>query len=154
MTAKETHESTDVARTIDEGTKRIFDATETLRQAAWQSFDRRRAFEWKLSFGLWTPLALSIAGLAAGEVTLGEDAAPERWFVSVIAFAVFVLHGWWSVYLAHVNAADLRKSYVYVAELFDGEPELGFEAEVAGGGGVVGFVHYAGTIKLDCCGSM
>jgi hypothetical protein len=116
MTANKTNHSTEVVRSINESAKRFFDAVESLRQAAWESFDRRRAFEWKLSFGLWTALALSIAGLAAGQVTFKPDAVAERWFVSAIASIVVVLHGWWSLYLAQVNDADLRKSYIYERE--------------------------------------
>lgn len=114
MTTVKTNQGTDIVRSIDEDTKRFFDAVESLRQAAWQSFDRRRAFEWKLSFGLWTALGAIIAGLAIGQATL--KSAPEQLFLSAVTLVVFVLHGWWSFFLDQANRADLDKSYVYERE--------------------------------------
>jgi hypothetical protein len=114
MTADKINQDTNVVRSINENTKRYFDTVESLRQAAWQSFNQRRAFEWKLSFGLWTALSAIIAGLAIGQATL--KSTPERWVLSAISVVVVVLHGLWSFFLNKVNRADLDKSYVYERE--------------------------------------
>lgn len=114
MTNDRNNQSTDVVRSLNDNAKRYFDAVESLRQAAWQTFDRRRAFEWKLSFGLWTALSSIIAGLAIGQATL--KSVPERSLLSLVSLSVVILHGWWSYSLDQVNRADLDKSYVYERE--------------------------------------
>jgi hypothetical protein len=114
MTAQKTDKEAEIVRSIDDNTKRYFDAVESLRQAAWQSFDRRRSFEWKLSFGFWTALGSIIVGLAIGEATL--KSTPERVFLSLVSLVVVLLHGWWSFFLDQVNRADLDKSYAYEQE--------------------------------------
>lgn len=115
MPPKKIKSNKDGTQRIDDDTKRYFDAIESLRQAAWQSFDRRRAFEWKLSFGLWTALGAIIGGLAIGEATLQSQS--ERGFLIGFCAAVILIHGVWAfIYLDKVNRADLKKSYAYEHE--------------------------------------
>jgi hypothetical protein len=100
---------------LNDDQKRHFDATKTLRDSAWESFDRRRGFEWKLSFGLWTALGALLGALATGKVSLvGKDEQIAVWVACVVVVA---LHGYWSYALAGSNRADLKKSYVYEKEL-------------------------------------
>ncbi len=114
MSPDKTKQSVVLVRSIDDNTKRFFDAAGSLRQAAWQSFDARRAFEWKLSFGLWTALGAIIAGLAMGQATL--KSMPERELVSAVVLMVVMLHAWWSFSLDQANRADLNKSYIFERE--------------------------------------
>ena len=116
------------SRALRDEEKRYFDATKTLRDLAWESFDRRRGFEWKLSFGLWTALGALLGSLAAGKVILSETG--ERIVVSVACVFVIVLHSWWSVALAASNRADLKKSYIIEKELRE---TLGLTADCEAG---------------------
>lgn len=68
-----------------------FDALETLRSAAWMSFDTRRAFEWKLALGLWTALAAFIGTVLSGDVPIRIIGCP-RLFVVLIVSTLFALH--------------------------------------------------------------
>ena len=98
-------------KSLSEESKWYFDSIEVLRGTAWKSFSERRSFEWKLSFGIWTALALSNAGLAADEASLASFW--ERVLASLCALLIVVVHGGWAYYLDQVNQADLQKSYVY-----------------------------------------
>jgi len=49
-----------------EDQKRVFDAIYTLRLAAWNSFDKRRDFEWRAALGIWTAMAAMIGILLSG----------------------------------------------------------------------------------------
>jgi len=48
---------------MTEDSRRRFESLETLRAAAYASFNDRRGHEWKLAVSVWTTLALFLAGL-------------------------------------------------------------------------------------------
>ena len=50
--------------------KEAVEAIFKLADASWQDFDSRRSDEWKITFGLWTVLALFAGGVIKGEVKL------------------------------------------------------------------------------------
>lgn len=102
-------------RTMDAEGARYFDGVNTLRHAAWTSFDHRRSFEWKLSFGLWTALAALLAGLATGKAQL--KSWPEVVTLTGVGILVVLIHAWWAKGLSRVNDADLQKTYAYEDEL-------------------------------------
>ncbi len=91
-----------------------FKSLDLLREAAWRSFDARRAYEWKLSFGLWTALALTAGALISREPAKVLHA---NWSALVCTIAgaavVVVVHMWWTHNCRLRNDRDRRLSYLF-----------------------------------------
>ena len=67
-----------------------FKYLEALRQAAWARFEGRRAFEWKVSLGLWgAALAFAATMLTQKIIVSG----PGRLTVGLVALTAVVFHG-------------------------------------------------------------
>ncbi len=98
----------------DNKTKYYFDATKTLRDSAWDSFDRRRGFEWKLSFGLWTGI-----GFFGGILVTESQLSGSKCYIILLLLLIFVIHCFWSYSLANSNRVDLKKSYFFEEELLE-----------------------------------
>jgi len=47
--------------------KNKFDSIEVLRQSAWNSFQHRQGFEWKICLALWTALSSFIGMILSGK---------------------------------------------------------------------------------------
>jgi hypothetical protein len=81
---------------------------EALRQAAYQSFNDRRSYEWKLSLAIWTALAIVVVGLVrlqTGEVFPLHG--PLYGIVAtVVGILIVVLHIYFNNGMARANAID------------------------------------------------
>jgi len=114
MEEKANAQNNEPAPSIKLEATRYLATVERLRRAAWRSFDRRRAFEWKVSFGLWTAQAAVLASLALGKVQ--AKTLYDFMFLCVLSVSLIVIHLGWSYFLHQVNSADLNKSYAYGKE--------------------------------------
>ncbi|MBU0640239.1 MAG: hypothetical protein KKB50_15340 [Planctomycetes bacterium] len=90
---------------------RHFEGIDKLRAHSWDSFNRRRDYEWKVCLAIWTAL-LAFAGIAIS----GRNGAPPSitgWHVlwtTVLVALVAVLHGFWVLRLTSANDADKRQA--------------------------------------------
>lgn len=89
--------------------RRRFESLESLRRAAYESFDSRRSYEWKLSLAIWTAEAIALVALLqptkAGEVFPLNR--PWGWAGALaVAVVLVILHCYLSDGLAKSNAND------------------------------------------------
>jgi len=89
---------------------------EALRQAAYESFNDRRSYEWKLSLAIWTALAIVIVGV----VQPLKDGNPfpfhgRRYAIiaGIAGLMVIFLHIYFSNCVARANAIDRKKARDY-----------------------------------------
>ncbi len=93
---------------------------EALRLAAYQSFNDRRSYEWKLSLAIWTALAVLVAGLVqpsqSGEVFPFHGI---RYGVgaTIIGVTIVELHVYFSNCLARANTIDRKKVLNYANQI-------------------------------------
>jgi hypothetical protein len=96
---------------MNEEERRRFESLESLRRAAYESFDSRRSYEWKLSLGIWTAQALALVALLQ---PTGEDfPLKTHWAVlwgALVGVALVCLHGFLSHGFAKANANDKAES--------------------------------------------
>ena len=89
--------------------RRRFESLETLRQAAYCSFNDRRVYEWKLNLAIWTTLAVLLAGLVqpSKEGATFPLRGTVAWVsVAILGTFVVILHAYWSEGAARANAID------------------------------------------------
>jgi len=77
-----------------------------LQASSWRSMDHRRAYEWKVNFGLWTALGLIAGAQLRGDIAL----ATHPWSLGIICLALLAV-GWiylfsWTKGLHGANAKD------------------------------------------------
>jgi hypothetical protein len=84
--------------------KNKFDALEQLRAAAWDSFDKRRNFEWRVCIALWTAFAAFIGAVLTGKAPSTTTTATGG--TIIIALAIIILHCIWLHGLCRANKAD------------------------------------------------
>ena len=85
-----------------------------LFETAWTNFDRRRAYEWKLSLGIWTALAAFIA-LALREETM--DLSEHEWILAVPACLILLIQGFFEYRVILANKVDQKRAHLYEKEL-------------------------------------
>lgn len=106
---------------MNEEEEKLFKALDTMRNAAWASFDQRRMYEWKFGIALWTALAIFTGTL----VTQPSDVTktfPLKgiWPVLVtglIGMAIVGIHGYWTKGISEANTIDRKVSYVYETKM-------------------------------------
>ena len=94
---------------MSDGERRRFESLENLRQAAYESFNDRRSYEWKLSLAIWTGQAIFLAGLVQplGATENFPLQAPWGWIGASLAGLVLVLlHITWSNGASKANSVD------------------------------------------------
>lgn len=104
----EGQEADKAAMTEDE--KRRFDSLAILRQAAWDSFDKRRSYEWKMSFAIWMVISTFIAS------TLSDNYEPGIFHIFGVAFfglAIVLIHNFWLIGLRERNRFDSKAGWHY-----------------------------------------
>ena len=87
-----------------------------LRLAAYQSFNDRRGYEWKLSFGIWTALAVLIVGLVQPSQPAAVFPFHGQWYgpgATLVGLGVVLLHIYFNNALAQANAIDRAKQRMY-----------------------------------------
>jgi hypothetical protein len=90
--------------TVTEEDKRKFDALETLRNAAWTSFNERRPYEWKVCLALWTGLSLFIGAVATRKVPGSAFAVAV--IVTITAIIIGLNHYRWIAGIERANGID------------------------------------------------
>jgi hypothetical protein len=80
------------------------DTLQGLLERSWSQFNERRRYELRLSFAVWTALALSIAGSAKLESL--PDIPFGRFTLLGVVFFVLVLHYKWQVGIRRANHRD------------------------------------------------
>lgn len=91
-----------------------FECLSTLRKAAWDDFNRRSGYEWRMCIALWTA-ALAFIGMV---VTDRVEQTISRWPVAVIAGLVFLLHCFWQWNVATTNRLDREKAWKIEDEMY------------------------------------
>lgn len=94
----------------DRTTRRGHLAAEGLRQA-FASFDRRRAYEWKLNLAIWTAIATFLALVVKGKVD--GRLSKHWWLVMVAIILIALLHLALLLFMRSANAIDKRKASAY-----------------------------------------
>jgi hypothetical protein len=99
----------------DSKDQQLFASLEVLRKAAWDSYDKRREFEWRIALALW-------AGMGAfGALTVAKDSLLRGpnvvLFASAMALALLGLHVSFLRELTRRNRFDSHTSYEYEAEM-------------------------------------
>jgi hypothetical protein len=89
---------------LSDDQKRLFDAVHAMREDAWRSFDRRRGFEWKLSFALWSALGAYMAALIKLHPATGDPAL--RLGSVVVTLGLIAVHWYWTRGLGRANRVD------------------------------------------------
>lgn len=101
---------------MEEPERRRFESIETLRRAAYERFNDRRAYEWKFSLGIWTAEAVFLAGLVQ-PVEVGEISpmtARGAWIAAAMAGTLLVaVHGYWSKRAARAHSIDKEVSHFF-----------------------------------------
>lgn len=70
---------------IDNKTR--LEALEKLRNVAWEEFNNRRIYEWKMSMGIWTALAAFIALILTGRVEISFN----FWHILIAALVIVIM---------------------------------------------------------------
>jgi hypothetical protein len=94
---------------MTEDVRRRFESFETLRAAAYTSFNDRRGHEWKLALSIWTSLAILLAGLIQPAKSGESFPLHGRWpwvLFAVAGLALVFLHGFWSSWASRANRID------------------------------------------------
>lgn len=92
----------------DEGGTRI-DALLKLADSVWNEMDRRRSFEWKVNFGLWTALALLAGFMFRAEF---NPSAWGRLFVVYVIGAITVVYiSVWMLGLQRRSRVNIEAAY-------------------------------------------
>ena len=112
-----------------------FESLETLRAAAYTSFNDRRGHEWKLSLSIWTALAILLAGLIQplkpGEIFPLWGTCV--WLVFALAgLLLVVLHAVWSFWAARANEIDNKIRFHFRDEMINNTLKLPFGSELNG----------------------
>jgi hypothetical protein len=106
---------------MNEDDERLFNALNTLRSAAWTSFDKRRIYEWQFCIAIWTALAFFTGTLVAQPVELTKTFPIKGvWpvvFAAIIGLVMTALHAYWIKGAGRANAADRRVSDVYLEKM-------------------------------------
>jgi hypothetical protein len=102
--------------------KELFVALDTLRSAAWTSFDKRRTYEWKFCIAVWTALAVFTGSLVAQPIE-STKTFPVKGFWPVVLTAIFglavaALHAFWTKGTGNANNVDRRLSFFYLERMF------------------------------------
>ena len=98
---------------MKEEDQRLFQALDTLRDAAWQSFDRRRTYEWKFCIAVWTSMAVFSGTLITTPPGATLAGAWPVVLTGLVGVLITSVHAYWSKGLSEANTADRRVSYVY-----------------------------------------
>ena len=92
---------------------------EALRVAAYQSFNDRRSYEWKLSLAIWTPIAVLVAGLVqpGHEGTFPFKGIKYGFAATGVGLAIVLLHIYFNNGMARANAIDKDVSLFYAKRM-------------------------------------
>jgi len=120
--------------------ERRFRALETLRKAAWESFNERRKYEFKVTFSMWTALA-ALIGLLMTRDMKGPAVAYAAGTTAVSVGAA-ALHAWWIGGISRANRLDKHIAFTEYRDRMNmmlnvtfGPGTNGLIAEVGRGGG-------------------
>jgi len=90
---------------MTEEERKRFESITTLMQSAYDSFNDRRSYEWKLSLSIWTALALLLVGLV--QTAKFPVSFPFSVIISAIMGAILIyLHIFFSHGVARANSID------------------------------------------------
>ena len=95
---------------MTEASQHCLNSLEALRQAAWQEFDTRRAFEWKVSLALWTAMFAFAGALLSGKPTIDYGI---RVIACHLAVALLILHIYFLCGVAKRHHADREKEHFF-----------------------------------------
>ena len=98
---------------MDENTKRRFDAVAKLSYRAWENLHKRRAYEWRVAFTLWTAFALFLGILLTGQLSASKGLLFSGCFV--MGLIMCLIHAYW------LNGLG-------ISETFDREMAIHFES--------------------------
>jgi hypothetical protein len=109
---------------MSEDEKQALEILSQLMSSYWAQFERRRDFEWKLSFAVWTVLATLVGFLLTKDVVLSRV-----WLTgscALFSVALFVLHLYWQRKIANRNDLDrdISRFCENVITSFLGIPDL------------------------------
>lgn len=92
--------------------KERFDAIADMRSFYWNSFDKRRTYEWRVSIAFWAVIVGAIGFAVRGDATL-----PERWSLWLISGAILSLHALFILNLVAANRLDRAQAFFFANHL-------------------------------------
>lgn len=104
---------------MEDSDRRRFESIYSLMQAAQNSFNERRIYEWKFNLSIWTAFAIVIAGLLQ-PIKQGETFPLDYRAIigSVVLGALIIaIHIYWSHCCSRANAIDKKIAIHYSNEL-------------------------------------
>jgi heme A synthase len=114
--------------------KELLEGCLKLADAAWRDLDKRRSYEWRINFALWTALAV-FAGLGLkGEIDLASpfpllgQAGLLILLLLLLAFIGFVYISWWTAGIQDRNKKDRLAANFYWNKI-DEELKTGYDKE-------------------------
>ena len=91
--------------------KRAAEVLLSLQASAFNSFNERRRYEWRLCISLWTASAVLLGFLLKGEI---QAISPWlKWGLTVVAALMMVLHAIWMKGAGRRNRADIHVAYFW-----------------------------------------
>lgn len=86
---------------------------EALRLAAYNSFNDRRGYEWKLSLAIWSALAVVLAGLVQAKEVFPFRGPLYGHAGLGLGLLIVLLHIYFNKGMAHANAIDRLKERMF-----------------------------------------
>ena len=83
-----------------------------LLEVAWTNFDRRRSYEWKMSFAIWTAIAAFIALYLKGEFPKSIPSVAGDALILAACFIILV-QVIFLVFIRFANGVDQKKAVFY-----------------------------------------
>ena len=113
--------------------KNKFDALESLRLAAYTSFNDRRMYEWKISISIWSACSILIVGL----IQPIEDAKIfpiPAIYINIIApllgIAIVIIHYLWSNWIFSANDIDKSMNDYFRDEMMFNPLNMQYSSEI------------------------
>jgi len=99
--------------------KTTLDALEKLRNGAWENFNNRRIYGWKMGMGIWTALAAFIGVVLTGRICISQPLSFGTFIVfailagsSVVALHAVFMHG-----IGRAHRIDRDKEFFFEEEI-------------------------------------
>ncbi|MCK6479439.1 MAG: hypothetical protein L6R43_04605 [Planctomycetes bacterium] len=120
-------EDTSPPTTADE--ERRFQRYIEVSRIYFQHFDTRRAYEWKITLGLWATILLITKGIMDNRDWPGAKAVAA--FLPYCYLAVLVVYGWiWSLHMYKANRYDKDRANYYLDRARDLTPPIPEDSDV------------------------
>lgn len=103
---------------MDDDVKKKLDVFEGLRKGAWEDFNNRRIYEWKITISIWTALAGFIALILTSRVGISLNIGHVIFSIIVIV-VMWLIHAFFIYKLSISNRIDRDKQFLYENKIIE-----------------------------------